>query len=747
MKKYYLIYLFFAIALFCYGKNKTLVSERVFLAPTNTYYSKNDTVEIIGQLLSTEYTDFYPYSRYLYIELADKTNKLITRQKVKCEQNGYFHTIIPLEDNVKDGVYYLRGYTQFMRNRNNAFYPMTPLFVGVRPAIFTDNHQIKVMFFPEGGHLVGGVTQNVGIYLCNDINQPIQSKFWILKNDTDTIANGQTTKSGLATFGFIPQSGASYTLQTNQSKQIFQVPQIESTPTIQAIIHKNRLVCNVLSNNQTNHDNKHIFIYHSDFGLKEMTVINGTAIADLTGCTPGILSIWLTDDKHLPLAQRVLWVTNEKSNIQIELKTTYQKGENLTLELRDTIQGSQVFVRIVPNWDTKSVHAFDRLTFANELTAPIPFPTNYYEENKSEARHDIATWLLSANQTMLGNDFLQKDTVTYPYPIEAGLNLTGVILQDNKPVVNTNVQLLNTHTQDISMTTTDNHGHFEAQLNDYQDGTRFYLQAYNKNGKPDKFLYKLDEYEYPPIVNMATYHAFASETNINDLITYHSRLDSAKTYNLDEVVVVRHVVNQKQYNWARTRNQFNYYDHNFLKSRPNIYTIKDAILYSGKIIINNYDNNIYWKSPKYEGLGGGSSLNTHLNGKAEEIRKSLQIENNVHSTIAIVIDGFKIDHDISDILNMPTTDVESIELVLPTDPRSYWHNAQQGFFDIKTRTVMKKEKISSNGIIIRPIGLSIPQKAYKCKLPMEEGKYKVLIDVVSPNRQVQSFVKEIEVKK
>ncbi len=741
-------------SLYCHGQSniKALVSERVFLAPTDTYYDKHDTVEVVGQLLSTDYVDFFPYSRYLYLELADKNNELVMRQKVRCDQNGRFYATLPLEGHVENGVYYMRGYTQFMRNRNNAFYPMTPVYVGVRPATSAGDSQVKVMFFPEGGHLVEGATQNVGLYVCNSTNQPVQTQFWVLKNATDTIASGKTTLSGLATFAFVPQASANYTLQTNQGKQAFLLPSLSPTPTLRGIIHKNRLICNVFPASQANSETYHVFIYHPSFGQKEMTVKNGAAIADLTGCTPGILTIYLTDEKRQTLAQRALWVSDENCpDIPIDLKADYKQGEELSLHLRDTIPGSHVFVRIVPDWDTRSVHAFDKLTFANELTSPLPFPYKFYEESEADARRDLSTWLLSTSQTMLGKDFLQKDSVAYPYPIEAGLHLAGTISQDNRPVSDANVQLFNSRNHDAAMATTDANGHFEMQVNDYQDGTRFYVQAYNKRGKPDKFLYKLDEYEYPPIVNISTSPGFANEASSQDLAFYRSRLDSAKTYNLDEVVVSRRAINQKQYNWARTRNAFNFYDHTFIKNHHNFYTLKDIILYTGKLMISN-GNSIMWKNPKENGLMGTSSNkdngfgNNHLSAKAAQEARREETQSN-KSDVALVLDGFKIDRDLSDILGMSTTDIESVELVMPTDPRSYWYSADKGLIEIKTRTVMKKEEISSNGITIRPMGISCPEKEYKCKLPTAEGKYKVLIDIISPDRQVLSYVKDIEVKK
>lgn len=49
-----------------------------------------------------------------------------------------------------------------------------------------------------------------------------------------------------------------------------------------------------------------------------MTVKNGKAIADLTGCTPGILTVFLTDEKRQTFAQRVFY------GYPITRQTTYR---------------------------------------------------------------------------------------------------------------------------------------------------------------------------------------------------------------------------------------------------------------------------------------------------------------------------------------------------------------------------------------------------------------------------------------
>ncbi len=717
------------------AQNKTLVSERVFLAPVSTYYGRNDTVQVIGQVLSTEYTDFYPYSRYVYLEISDKDNNLVLRQKVKCDQTGRFYATMPLETKIGNGKYYLRGYTQFMRNRKNAFYPMVPLFVGIRPAVSADNNNVKTMFFPEGGHLVSGATQNLGVYLCNDINQPLETRFWVLKNNKDTIFCGNTSRSGLATVGFVPQGNADYILQTSYSDQFFKLPDTENAPTLQAMVHKGRLVCRMLSPEGGEGTLKeHLFVYHASFGLREMTLDKGMAVADVAGCTPGMLTLWLTDGMYSPIAQRVLWIGISGSPMQLDMKSTYRPDEQISCVLKDTVPGSQVFVRIVPDWDRQSVSALSMLDFSNELSSPLPFPACYLEEDETARRKDLSSWLLSAHQMMIGADFLQKDSVSYPYPIEAGLCVAGSISQNHHPLPNAKVQLYNTTTNDASTATTDANGHFEAQVNDYIDGTKLYMQAYNEKGNVGNYLYKLDEYSFPSIVNPAAHRSFAEEFGVQPaVVSYNTRLDSSKTYNIDEVVITRKAVNKKQYEWVRNRSYFNYFDRKFLGERPNLQTLKDIVMYTNQVLVT-YDNNaIYWRNPRY------NTLSTPKVHPADDAITASQI--------ALVVNGLKIDYNLSDFLTMPATDIESVELIKPLDPRAMFYDAANGMFEVKMRYMIKKEKLSSNGITIQPLGISVPGKPYEMRMPGQEGKYKVLVDVVSPDRQINSFVKEIEVKR
>lgn len=137
---------------------------------------------------------------------------------------------------------------------------------------------------------------------------------------------------------------------------------------------------------------------------------------------------------------------------------------------------------------------------------------------------------------------------------------------------------------------------------------------------------------------------------------------------------------------------------------------------------------MYWKSGRYSRLSSKYAI----------------LSDGV-SQIGFAVNGFYIDRDVSDILDMQLSDVESIELVYPTDNRSLWHGASYGFFDIKLRSLTPAKFLRSNGVIIQPLGLSVPSIPYECRMPEKSGNYHMIIDVISPDGKVDSFVKNIVV--
>ena len=61
-------------------------------------------------------------SRYIYVELISPLDDLVRRVKIRPDSTGAYAGYIDLEDDLVQGAYTLRAYTQFMRNRGEDFF-------------------------------------------------------------------------------------------------------------------------------------------------------------------------------------------------------------------------------------------------------------------------------------------------------------------------------------------------------------------------------------------------------------------------------------------------------------------------------------------------------------------------------------------------------------------------------------------------------------------------------------------------
>ena len=637
MKKIILIIISCLFVLAAHSQDKMFVSERIFIALADQFVLKNDTVKIMGQLLSTDYNDFYPYSRYVYVELIDRNKQVVERKKIRCNDNGSFFTSILLPDKSPNGIYYVRGYSQFMRNRESQQFPMVPLYVGVMPQEQETKENIYAGFFPEGGHLVKGHVQTVGIYICNEHKMPTATNFVILNSRRDTICSGKTDTNGLASISFIPD-GNRYLLSTetdDKATHNFLLPETMQIPTLRAAVNRERLVCYALADTDDKEpiDSLEIAIYHSSFGIKKLNLRKGACMADLSGCTPGLITLWLCNKAGNILAQRVLRIG----------------GSNISTSANDTIGGSSVFVRYIPEKAGKISTAFEMLNFTDELLSPVPFPETYSDSSNIQTDQNINIWLLSASNKMIGADALRADSISYKYPIEQALCISGVVRNGKRPLQNANVQIYNVQNNDAVSVNTDATGHFNATVNDFVNGSKLYIQAYNSKGKTGTFTYQLDEEDYPPVTDISYNVPFAQELSDENLAKIIEPIDTVRRHKVSEVVVNRKRPKEKPYEWVRTRNVFNYYDREFLDKHPNIMTVKDAVLYTSKVTVSNQDRSISWKSLKLQGL-----VPQHL-----KVDKMLSNDDPiVYSEIAVVVNGFKIEHGVDDILRWPITDID-----------------------------------------------------------------------------------------
>ena len=92
-------------------------------------------------------------SRYVYVDLIDPNGDICKHHMIRPDSNGVFHNRIELDDNMAEGTYLLRSYTEYMRARPEYLFekmvfiadPLS-LSIAVEPEFSVTDRKVSVLF-------------------------------------------------------------------------------------------------------------------------------------------------------------------------------------------------------------------------------------------------------------------------------------------------------------------------------------------------------------------------------------------------------------------------------------------------------------------------------------------------------------------------------------------------------------------------------------------------------------------------
>lgn len=96
--------------------------EKIYVQTDRSVYLSGETIWFRAHLVDALLLKQANASRYIYIELINPLDDIIQRIKIKPDSTGSFYGHIPLEENLVEGNYTVRAYTQFMQNQGNDYF-------------------------------------------------------------------------------------------------------------------------------------------------------------------------------------------------------------------------------------------------------------------------------------------------------------------------------------------------------------------------------------------------------------------------------------------------------------------------------------------------------------------------------------------------------------------------------------------------------------------------------------------------
>ena len=736
---------------------QVLPIEKVFLISDRLDYNEGDSILLEGKVMTGD-TLATPYGRYLYVELFDDKDSLISRQKLVNETNGDFISKMQVDYGLKKGIYYLRAYTKLMQNFSNDTYPIVPVRIGLKdePLIREESNDLYCKFFPEGGHLGLEETQNVTVYLYDQNREPVSESYVIVNQQGDTIQQQQTTPGGWQTFSITPRVGMSYYLKAryNEENFSFLLPQGEQKPLIQAFTNKGHLFYKILSQDSSI-DNGKVYLYNSNVGLLELPFTNGkTGMVNLEGIRDGIVTLFLADNDGNIISQNAQWYrTKSVKGTTLQWKTSYNANENLVLpdELLKDDSESSLWVRILPENQTLHVpQAETELLLDNEFTSSVPVPVRYVSFNTKDRETDWRGWLYSAQLKRFDVAGLIKNGFNYKHKPEAGMTLTGEIQykSGNYPLKNGTVVAMNTFNGGTYVAELDEKGHFVLPVDDFHEKSTFFVQGRDKKGVEDEYNYTFNSDTFPGISNhkrvlidqelMAefgtTIGTFDFEgNNLMPEVIVKGRIQQEKHESTEKFYGIRYIGKEalEQKNYQSFEHMLSYF-HNFL------------------IIMRKDNPDPEPESQNNRQPGGANKFKDKVEGSGDLLvfpRRNTLLTGK--KPLPIFVDGERwTAEEANQLLNM--RDVDYVELLTPQKALAVVAGAIDGALIVRTKR-WEKEIVNSKGVHYTPpfgiANLDIErdyEKAYK--VPCEPGKYRLFIDVIDKEKSIQSYMTLIEVR-
>jgi len=222
--------------------------EKIYLHTDKPYYITGEKIFFRAFLLNALSNKETSPSRYIYVELINPADSIVQRIKIRRDSTRLFYGTIPLQEDLPQGAYKIRAYTQYMRNQGESSF----FFNYVRisdPQILSIQAQTDFQFTEDG-------KINTGLRFINAKTQEVihpQSVIMRLNSDRTFIA--KPDKDGWVRVKLtIPPNASTRTLYVemvdskNFFKQYFQIPYPEGDFDVSFFPEGGRLVAGHLSN-------------------------------------------------------------------------------------------------------------------------------------------------------------------------------------------------------------------------------------------------------------------------------------------------------------------------------------------------------------------------------------------------------------------------------------------------------------------------------------------------------------------
>ena len=573
--------------------NRLCPQEKVYLHFDNTAYFQGETIWFSATVVKA--TDGrVADSKVLYVELLSPTGVVLRQQKLRVVE-GRCHGSFPLVDasveeaNAKRGVlgypsgyYEVRAYTRAMLNfdSHGCFSRVFPVYKapekegdyddprmevykgrGIERPETMESEALNVVFLPEGGHLVMGVSNRIAFKTTGRDGRGVNLESMTTADGTPVALSPQ--HRGMGSFLYTPTGRTAKVKARYQGKEYtFALPKAEDEGYALQISPSADGKSLQLSVATPDPDSSPLLGYTlvrqgKCERIDTLTVGNRTSVRTIpTGKLPtGVYQFALFDAGGTLHATRMLFINNGLSTASVTVTTdkqAYAPFEQVTLRLQveeKDVHSLSLAVRDAADYGTG--YSDDMRTYmllSSELKGYIEHPEYYFEADDEEHRAALDRLMLVQGwsrydwQQMSGNTPFEVEHYT-----EGALVLDGWALHPRKdePMEGIDVKI-KLYSPDRKLVqearvTTDERGYWGTILEGFDGEWDLNLQTYRED-KPIVARLRLERATAPDVTTyetgeMCLQHRLDSAVLVPWVKPENERVSKDRTVVLDQVEV------------------------------------------------------------------------------------------------------------------------------------------------------------------------------------------------------------------
>jgi hypothetical protein len=213
--------------------NKKYSAVKLQLNFNQPYYAVGDSM-----LFSAFYLNLINHSpvsgkHIANIELYDQNGSKIIHEKYVIKQ-GTASAQLAIPTSLSPGFYNVISYTDWMRNFDSKLFFRKTIKIVDGFEVNPSPGSLAIEFFPEGGHLISGVENNVEFRIPSGLKGVTGT----LKNGNDIIAQITFSSNGLGKTTFVPAPGIQYKMELQPGiSESFTLPLAETSGVSLRVIH------------------------------------------------------------------------------------------------------------------------------------------------------------------------------------------------------------------------------------------------------------------------------------------------------------------------------------------------------------------------------------------------------------------------------------------------------------------------------------------------------------------------------